>query len=109
MRIASPDAALIEPFVPEPSDAVPKAVGRAAAKVPVGPSESVRASTSPVVRLVTVTSSVPSPARSGSVTESWRSVPTWPATMDGVPGVPPEIVSVACTVAGAPGGRAVSA
>ena len=108
MVITSPAAALMEPFEPLPSEAAPKVVGSVPPNVPAAPSVRVTVSISPVRSLRTPTTSVPSPARSASVTERVRSPPTTLAVMEGVPGTPPAMGSVALTCAGLPIGRATS-
>ena len=85
-----------------------KVVATVPVKVPAGPSVSVTVTVSPLRGLETVTSSVPSPDRSASVTETVRVSPTVPPVIEGVPATPPSIVSVAATVGGEPTGRATS-
>ena len=97
-------AALIEPLAPLPSLALPKTVGRLALNVPGLPasSVSVTVSISPVVPFVTVTSIVPSPARSASTTSRTTGSPTTVAVNCAVPVVPPLRLPFSATLCGEP-------
>ena len=100
MVSVSPATALMELLLPEPSSVVPKAVGSRAVNVsePGASSARTTVSTSPVRGLMTVTVTLPSPARSGSVTVSVASSPTFATVIATMAVVPPLIVSVAATV-----------
>ena len=83
--------------------AAPNAVDSVPEKVPATPSVSVTDSLSPVSSFTTVTVTVPSPARSASVTEMFSKSPgLLVGLMVTVPLLPPPTVSVAVSAAVAP-------